>query len=98
MIFLLDEHAKATTGWITQDEYCANKECVAVFVERGNLISKNGTTSKRGVASKVQRNNKAAQQQPMAIKLEDFLPLASHNSNPYIFEFRNMGKWRVTST
>lgn len=32
------EYESATTNWVTQEHYCANKGCVAVFVERGKLV------------------------------------------------------------
>lgn len=27
-----------TTNWIEEEHYCANEGCIAVFVERGNIV------------------------------------------------------------
>lgn len=38
LMAVADDQENATTNWLTQEHYCANEGCIAVFVERGRLV------------------------------------------------------------
>lgn len=68
----------ATTNWVTEEYYCANKGCIAVFVERGKVVKESRSKAKPRITP---------------IRYNEFLALNSPNANPYVFEFRNVGKF-----
>ncbi|KAK5122816.1 hypothetical protein LTR85_003731 [Meristemomyces frigidus] len=83
-----DDFATATAEWVVQEFYTANEGCISVFVERGVLdLTKMKEEFSPLDTRQVLRHKPGS---PLPICLHWFYPLRSENSNPYVFEFRNI--------
>ncbi|KAK4548192.1 hypothetical protein LTR36_010061 [Oleoguttula mirabilis] len=85
-----DDYATATADWVVQEQYSANNGCIAVFVERGTVDEEKMREEFSPLDTRQVLRHKLGS--PLPICLHWFYPLRSENSDPYVFEFRNMRK------